>query len=341
MTSQLTVSQRASIALAIDLTEEQLQELAAQTKDVTTIKDKTDYALVKGGQMALRDTRIKIEKAGKDARDDANKFSKAVLVEQRRLVGIISDEEERLKAMRKVVDDAEEARKRAEAEKEEARIADMQKRVAAIYGLAEGLLNATADGVRDRIVLATGIDVTSFQEFEPAALLAKSSILDGLNTALEAKMEQEEAAKLAAEVAAAQAEKQAELDRKEAEIAKKEAAIEAERLAAIEEKKAVLAEEIRKTAEANAAEQAQQAAELELLRQNEAKEAARIEAEKEAARQEKLRPEKERLQAWGQMIKDIDPPKNIRTKAGKEIVAAVLEELGNLGNAAIADAGKL
>ena len=172
MISELTVSQRASIALAIDLTEEQLQELAAQTKDVTTIKDKTDYALVKGGQMALRDTRIKIEKAGKDARDDANKFSKAVLVEQRRLVGIISDEEERLKAMRKVVDDAEEARKRAEAEKEEARIADMQKRVAAIYGLAEGLLNATADGGRDRSVLASSTVPSVVTTVIPAAPVA-------------------------------------------------------------------------------------------------------------------------------------------------------------------------
>lgn len=341
MTSQLTVSQRASIALTIDLTEEQLQELAAQTKDVTTIKDKTDYALVKGGQMALRDTRIKIEKAGKDARDDANKFSKAVLVEQRRLVGIISDEEDRLKAMRKVVDDAEDARKRAEAEKEEARIADMQKRVAAIYGLAEGLLNANSDEVRDRIVSATSVDPTAFQEFEPTALLAKTSILDGLNTALEAKMEQEEAAKLAADVAAAQAEKQAELDRKEAEMTARENAIKAEQSAALAEKVRKEREEAAAVQEKLAKEQAQQAAELELLRQNEAKEAARIEAEKEAARQEKLRPEKERLQAWGQMLKDIEPPKNIRTKAGKEIVAAVLEELGNLGNAAIADAGKM
>ena len=101
---ELTLPERARKALAIEHTEAQLIDLAAESADVTEIKDAADYELVKRSALVLRDVRVGIQKVGKAARDDANLFGKAVIAEEARLIGLIGPEEVRLKNLRQVED---------------------------------------------------------------------------------------------------------------------------------------------------------------------------------------------------------------------------------------------
>lgn len=79
----------------------ELTAIVEATKDLTAtdLEDKTQLALVKEKRIELKKTRVKIEKAGLAARDEANKFSKAVIAYEKKLVGIIEPEEDRLAAI--------------------------------------------------------------------------------------------------------------------------------------------------------------------------------------------------------------------------------------------------
>jgi hypothetical protein len=106
VSTELTVIERAAKALGSADHEPALVELAKQAADITTIKNADGRAQVHGAYMTLKTRRTDIRKAGKDARDDATKFSKAVIAEEDRLVAIIEPEEQRLQKLR---DKAEEA----------------------------------------------------------------------------------------------------------------------------------------------------------------------------------------------------------------------------------------
>ncbi|MFX8160626.1 hypothetical protein ABTL01_19900, partial [Acinetobacter baumannii] len=75
--------------------------------------------------MTLANARIAISKAGKEARDDATKFSKAVIEEEKRLIAIIEPEEDRLRGLRDAWDAEREREKLANAEAEKRRIATL------------------------------------------------------------------------------------------------------------------------------------------------------------------------------------------------------------------------
>ena len=333
---ELTITERVTKALSIDITEAQLKALAKETKDVTEIKDKADYQLVKTAAIKLRDTRVVIEKAGKAARDDANLFSKAVIQEERRLIGLIGDEEERLKAMRKQVDDEKERIEREAAEKEATRIENIHAQVANIYKLAEGLLNAPSSEIRDRLVLCGKIDLSLFEEFQDAAVLAANSTREALERGLKARVELEEQQAEQARVAAEQAEKQAELDAQQRLID--------DRIKKQQEAEQILldrqrADEAKKATEKQRAEQGRLVEErIERERKEAVEQAKQAEAARvaEEARQAMLLPEKEKLLAWAGEIKNIEPPAGIRAKAQQAIVAKALKDLGEIGNYIIA-----
>ena len=333
---ELTITERATKALSIDITEAQLKALAKETKDVTEIKDKADYQLVKTAAIKLRDTRVVIEKAGKAARDDATQFSKAVIQEERRLIGLIGDEEERLKAMRKQVDDEKERIEREAAEKEATRIENIHAQVANIYKLAEGLLNAPSSEIRDRLVLCGKIDLSLFEEFQDAAVLAANSTREALERGLKARVELEEQQAEQARVAAEQAKKQAELDAQAEKQGKVQERIEEERRDAA---RAMAEAQQKAEVEKQRAEQERLAEErIERERKEAVEQAKQAEAARvaEEARQAMLLPAKEKLLAWAGEIKNIEPPAGIRAKAQQAIVAKALKDLGEVGNYIIA-----
>ena len=77
----------------------ELTALVESTKEITAtdFEDKKAMYDVKTTRISLRNARTSIEKAGKAARDDANKYAKAVIAYENKLIAIIEPEEKRLK----------------------------------------------------------------------------------------------------------------------------------------------------------------------------------------------------------------------------------------------------
>jgi len=91
----------------------ELNNLVALTSGVkvTDPTDKKQLEEVKKNRLMLRDARVNITKKGKELREDAVKFQKAVIEKEKELIAIIEPEENRLK---EVEDDAKKAKLRAE-----------------------------------------------------------------------------------------------------------------------------------------------------------------------------------------------------------------------------------
>ena len=133
-TTALTLPERAAIALGTKEHEANLLALAKKHADIVEIKNPAGREQCHGAMMALANARIAISKAGKEARDDATKFSKAVIEEEKRLIAIIEPEEDRLRGLRDTWDAEREREKQAKAEAEKRRIAGLQERIAEIRG---------------------------------------------------------------------------------------------------------------------------------------------------------------------------------------------------------------
>lgn len=76
----------------------ELKKMVEQTKEISAIdpKDAKSLKIVKEHRIGLRNARIAITKRGKELREGAVKFQKAVIEKERELVAIIEPEEERL-----------------------------------------------------------------------------------------------------------------------------------------------------------------------------------------------------------------------------------------------------
>lgn len=259
--TELALQDRAAVALNSSKTEAQLREMAAKYTHITAVVDKAGRDQAHGAGMELKRARTTIEKVAKDARDDATKFSKAVIAEAARLVAITEAEETRLLALRDEWDAKAEAERQAKAAAERARVLAITKKISDITAyqvLAAGC--RTSDQVLAlQVQLNTmheGQDLGAvYQEFseeaKEAIQIAHTALTDAYNTRLaEEKAEQErrEAAEaerkrieearalLAAEQAAARAESErreadarADADKARQELEAERAAIQAER----------------------------------------------------------------------------------------------------------------
>lgn len=122
--TELTVIERAAVALKSEDVSKRLSELAAKSSGIVTITNIAGYQECHSSRMVLKNERIAIEKDAKKAREYATQFSKAVIAEENRLIGIVSSEEDRLKKIQDDWDAArlaeKEAKERAERERVEA-----------------------------------------------------------------------------------------------------------------------------------------------------------------------------------------------------------------------------
>lgn len=267
--TELAPIERAALALESSKTEQHLKALATKHASITVVKDKAGREQAHGAYMEVMRARTAVDKAAKDAREDATKFSKAVIAEAARLVAIVEPEEARLKAARDAWDE-EQARIKAEAEaRERARVLAITERIAAIKSYVVLANNCrTSARVAELQVKLCDTEMTGFEEFEAEAVMALADTEAHLNRVLANIREQEaeaarikaeqeaEAARLKAEreelerqreEAAAKAKAQAEADRADLERRREEMAL--ERSAAEAEAKRV-ADEARAQAEA-------------------------------------------------------------------------------------------
>ena len=168
--TELAPIERAAIALESSKTEQHLKALATKHQSITVVKDKAGREQAHGAYMELMRARTTVEKASKEAREDATKFSKAVIAEAARLVAIVEPEEARLKEARDAWD-AEQARIKAEAEaRERARVLAITERIAAIKAYVVMANNCrTSARVAELQVKLSATEMTGFEEFEREA----------------------------------------------------------------------------------------------------------------------------------------------------------------------------
>ncbi|WP_369053447.1 hypothetical protein [Burkholderia gladioli] len=315
-TTELTVVQRAAVALQSTEREAALRELVAKSTDLVEIKNAAAREQVHGAAMTLRTARTDIEKSGKAARDDANAFSKAVIAEEKRLVAITEPEEKRLLALREEWDAAREAEKEAKRQAEARRVAAIRERIDDIKAIAGRLVGRPSFAVAKEIEALEVLDISldRFQELTGEAEAARGATLDKLRELHAAALAHEaKEARLAAErdalereraalaeqqrqEAAARAEQERiDRERREAEEAarrEQQAREDAERREALAAEEARLAEQraemVRQQAEIDRRERAQREREEAAVREM-AAEAERIERERvEQARAENV-----------------------------------------------------
>ena len=327
----LTVIERAFVALGSSALETHLSDLAKKHADIVAIANKDGREQVHAAAMVLRKQRTAIAASGKGARDDAAKFCKAVIDEEKRLIAMIEPEEDRLIKLRDEWDQAREAEKKLAAEIEAKRKAWHESQVSGIRGVVLGAAGAPSQKLRDLIHEIDLIEPSEelHAEYMPIVARAKaetlSKLLEMLTEAEDREAEQarikaeqekeaarlaserEELAKLRAEAEerqrieaeAAEVARKAEADKiaaERAEMEKQQQAIREQQAEIERQQRAIKDAQDRQEAEARAAvmrKEAADRAEAEAM----AAEAARAAADKLRAEQEAVRIESERKQA--------------------------------------------
>lgn len=282
MGTELTVQQRAAVALESSKAAAELQALAESSKGITAITNRAGRDECHSAAMAATKARTGIVQAGKAARDDATRFSKAVIAEEARLVAIIQPEESRLKALRDEWD-AEAAReKAAKAEAERLRVLEITQRIALMKLAASNAahFSVSSEGAAGILSAVEEIEIdSSFAEFFGEAKETHAAAVADIRATVEAKR--------AAEEAAAKAQNERIL----AKIAAEEAARVAEQVRK-EEAAAAKAK-----ADAEAAERERVEAAARKVEQDKADELRRIEAEKLAAERKALEEQRAKFEA--------------------------------------------
>lgn len=273
----LTLPQRAAVALGAAEHEVKLRELVKSSADIVAVIDPAGREQAHRIGMTLKNARVSIEKTGKAAREDATAFSKAVIAEEKRLVDIVTGEENRVFSLRDEFDAKVEAERQAKIAAERARVDAIQARIAIIQQIPIDVAGMNAAYIKDEIDhLKDFIIDASFEEFSGRAAEVKAETLAKLVAMMDAAIAKEQAE------ANAKAEREAEAKRlteERAELAKLRAeAAERDRIAKIESDRI-------------AAEQAAEAKRLANL----AAEQRRIAAEEQAAANAELKAAQDRL----------------------------------------------
>jgi hypothetical protein len=300
MSTELTVLDRAKIALRSTDHEPALVELAKQAADIIAIKNADGRTQVHGAYMVLKNRRTDIRRVGKEARDDATKFSKAVIAEEDRLVALIEPEETRLLKLREGWDTAVEAERREKVQAAQRRKDEIRAKLDELRAVPVNLVDAAPDRIANAIADMEAFEVVAaeFDDQLDAAHLARTDVLAKLRDMhATAVRRAEEAAQLAAERAAL-AKQRAEQQERERQAAAARAEQERKDHEAREAEEAQRREAQRKADEAMRAEReahekrmaedraavARQTAELAAERQRIAdEEAARLRAEEAVA----------------------------------------------------------
>lgn len=308
MSTELTVIERAERALAFADRKAELAQLAQESVRIVAITNAAGREECHAARMRLKTTRVEIQKAGKEARDDANAFAKAVIAKEKELVDVIAPEENRLQSLQDEWDAAREAERQARIRAEQERVEAIQRRIAEIRGAVAEAAGKSSDAIAQLIAELSDIDVlgvgAGFGEFADQAQSAMNETLLRLVDLRAAAVEREEAE--AREKSEREAEAQ-QLAAERAELERLRAEAEARRQA--EEREAA---ERRAAAEAELrAEREKLAAERAAVEKAAAEERARLAAV--AAEQEDMR---QRLQAI----------ENARAKAEADRIAAEQRE---------------
>jgi len=224
---ELTVVERARVALSTPTYEKEIAALVANTTSITVVKNAAGREQAHAAGMRLKNSRVTIQKSGKGAREDATAFSKAVIEEEKRLVALIEPEESRLFDLRDQWDESREKEKRELERLEAERQAVVQGRIDAIKQVIVDVAGKPSAEINDAIVAFDFQEAYAVEDFGKRideALQVRKETIARLDEMLEVA--------LAREAMAAEAARRAEADRAEAARVKAEQAMERERLEA-------------------------------------------------------------------------------------------------------------
>ncbi len=240
----LPPAERALIVLESTKTEEHLNALVVEAQPITIVNSPAGREQAHKIGMKLKNARVTIEKTGKAAREDAQAFSKAVIDEEKRLKGIIANEEARIFSLRDGYDAQIEAEKAAKAAAEAVRVAAIREKIDGLRNLPLSLAGETSEVIEAEMgaLAAFTPSEEAFQEFTEECKTAISDCMLALDDLLQKVRAQEEAAAAAIEAKRvadeALAAERAAIEAERAAIAAERAALAAER-AAIEASKVV------------------------------------------------------------------------------------------------------
>lgn len=231
---------RAAVVLKSEKTRAELAELVKQSAGIVAVLNGDAREEAHRAAMTLKGARIAIEKTGKQAREDATAFSKAVIAEEKALVELVEPEERRVLALRDEWDAKIEAEKAAKIAAERARVERIQSDIASIRDTALGVAGQSSAVIGAAIDVLEDIEATEarFEEYSEDAAKVIGDTMDRLVVMLEVAKVAEKAAADAElariEEAARLAAERAELDKLRAEQAERErvAKIESDRIAA-------------------------------------------------------------------------------------------------------------
>jgi hypothetical protein len=314
MTDQTQIAPAERAKLAMKSNDKELLALKAKSKVVTQVTNASERQEAHNFLMTLRKTRVAIEKIGKEARDDANKFAKAVIEEEKRLIGLIEPEEVRLEQLRDTFDQREEVERQRLAAEEAARVEEMERKMAALdHGLVFG---DPSSRIRERLQAVIGIEVDeSYGDLQESAKAKRVDTIAVLEQALEQALSIE---KLAEENARIKAEAE-ERQRREAEEQARKDAEERERQAA--ERKRLDAEAAELAAQRKAMEDEQ----ARIKAEND----ARIAAEEAEARRLAAAPDKVKLLRYADDLTKVPFPE-LSTEEAQAILRGATEAIGKI-----------
>ena len=130
MGTELTVQQRAAVALNSEKARAELTAIAATLKGMMAPTNREGRDDCHSAVMQSVAARGAIAKAGKAAREDAVKYQKAIIAEEGSLIGVVKPDEDRVRAFRDSWDEKEKAEKAAKAEAERLRVLEISQRIA-------------------------------------------------------------------------------------------------------------------------------------------------------------------------------------------------------------------
>ena len=276
MGTELTVQQRAAVALNSEKARAELTAIAATLKGMMAPTNREGRDDCHSAVMQSVAARGAIAKAGKAAREDAVKYQKAIIAEEGSLIGVVKPDEDRVRAFRDAWDEKEKAEKAAKAEAERLRVLEISHRIALFIAAANDAarFDVPASVAGEILAELQAIEIdASFAEFFGEAKEAHAAAVADIRATVEAKRASEEAAA------------KAEADRAEAaRVAAEEARIAEQKRK--EEASAAKAKDEAESAERAERERAEAAARK--IEQDKADELRRAEAEKLAAERKAL-----------------------------------------------------
>jgi len=230
MGTELTVQQRAAVALNSEKARAELTAIAATLKGMMAPTNREGRDDCHSAVMQSVAARGAIAKAGKAAREDAVKYQKAIIAEEGSLIGVVKPDEDRVRAFRDAWDEKEKAEKAAKAEAERLRVLEITQRIALMKLAASNAahFSVSSEGAAGILSAVEEIEIdSSFAEFFGEAKETHAAAVADIRATVEAKRAAEEAAakaqneRILAKIAAEEAARVAEQVRKEEAAAAK------------------------------------------------------------------------------------------------------------------------